>query len=204
MFSLFGKRKKDEEPAADAEPKPVATIPSPWATQGDDPSSDTSPWSTAGAGRAGATSTAAATAATATGAGVENPGGLNLDALLAPPPADSTPSQPTIGPADEARTDVLKPQIVEALSTIYDPEIPVNIYELGLIYDVIVDAENRVGVRMTLTSPACPFAQQLPSEARYKVKAVEGVSDCAVDIVWDPPWTKEMMSETAKLSLGIF
>lgn len=94
--------------------------------------------------------------------------------------------------------------IVEALKEIYDPEIPVNIYELGLIYEINVDADRRVGVRMTLTSPACPSAQQLPSEVRYKVKALEGVTDCAVDVIWEPPWTKEMMSEAAKLSLGLF
>jgi FeS assembly SUF system protein len=204
MFSLFGKRKKEEpapapEPKADAAPTPVATIPSPWGPESDDSADDRDPWASSSSGSA-----ATGTDGTAGSTGVANPGGLNLDALLAPPPAEATSSQPQIGPPDEARTEALKPAIVEALSTIYDPEIPVNIYELGLIYDVNVDAENRVGVRMTLTSPACPSAQQLPSEARYKVKAVEGVADCAVDIVWDPPWTKEMMSETAKLTLGIF
>jgi metal-sulfur cluster biosynthetic enzyme len=80
----------------------------------------------------------------------------------------------------------------------------VNIYELGLIYKVESDAESRVRVEMTLTSPACPSAQQLPSEVRYKVKAVDGVSDCHVEVVWEPPWTKDMMSETAKLTLGMF
>ncbi len=96
----------------------------------------------------------------------------------------------------------MKPAIVDAISTVFDPEIPVNIYELGLIYEINVDADSRVGVRMTLTSPACPSAQQLPSEVRYKVKALDGVADCNVEIVWEPPWTKDMMSETAKLSLG--
>jgi FeS assembly SUF system protein len=130
---------------------------------------------------------------------------LNVDALLAPSaPAANVDDQPIVGPADPAQTDALKPPIVEAISTVFDPEIPVNIYELGLIYEIIVDAERRVGVRMTLTSPACPSAQQLPSEVRYKVKAVEGVADCHVDVVWEPAWTKDMMSEAAKLSLGIF
>jgi FeS assembly SUF system protein len=131
---------------------------------------------------------------------------LNVDALLAPPApsASANGGQPEIGPTDPAQTDALKPAIVEAISTVFDPEIPVNIYELGLIYEINVDADRRVGVRMTLTSPACPSAQQLPSEVRYKVKALEGVTDCAVDIVWEPPWTKEMMSEAAKLSLGLF
>jgi FeS assembly SUF system protein len=131
---------------------------------------------------------------------------LNVDALLAPPApaANANGGQPEIGPTDAAQTDALKPAVVEAISTVFDPEIPVNIYELGLIYEINVDADRRVGVRMTLTSPACPSAQQLPSEVRYKVKALEGVTDCAVDIVWEPPWTKEMMSEAAKLSLGLF
>jgi FeS assembly SUF system protein len=132
--------------------------------------------------------------------------GLNVDALVAPPPAASASgdAQPAVGPSDPAQSEALTPPIVEAISTVFDPEIPVNIYELGLIYEIIVDADRRVGVRMTLTSPACPSAQQLPSEVRYKVKAVEGVADCAVDVIWEPPWTKEMMSEAAKLSLGLF
>jgi FeS assembly SUF system protein len=142
--------------------------------------------------------------ATPASAPVERDGeGLKLDALFAPPTTAAS-GQPEVGPADAAKTDALKPAIVEALNTIFDPEIPVNIYELGLIYDIIVDADDRVGVRMTLTSPACPSAQQLPSEVRYKVKAVAGVADCSVDVVWEPPWTKDMMSETAKLSLGLF
>lgn len=128
--------------------------------------------------------------------------GLDVGALVAPPPGAS--AGPGYGDVDQARTDALKPRIVEALSTIYDPEIPVNIYELGLIYDIVSDAEGRVTVTMTLTSPACPSAQQLPSEARYKTKAVEGVSDAYVDVVWEPPWTKDLMSETAKMALGMF
>lgn len=128
--------------------------------------------------------------------------GLDVGALVEPPPAAS--AGPAYGEPDQARTDALKPKIVEALSTIYDPEIPVNIYELGLIYDIVSDAEGRVTVTMTLTSPACPSAQQLPSEAHYKAKAVEGVSDVYVDVVWEPPWTKELMSETAKMALGMF
>ena len=98
----------------------------------------------------------------------------------------------------------LEESIINTLKSIYDPEIPVDIYELGLIYDIIVDAERKVLVKMTLTSPACPSAQQLPSEVRYKVKAVPGVTDAWVEIVWEPPWSKDLMSESAKLSLGIF
>jgi FeS assembly SUF system protein len=102
------------------------------------------------------------------------------------------------------RTAELQGPIVEVIKTVYDPEIPVDIYELGLIYDIVVDAERRVLIRMTLTSPACPSAQQLPSEVRYKVKAVPGVSDAIVEVVWEPPWDKDRMSEAAKLQLGFF
>ena len=104
----------------------------------------------------------------------------------------------------ETETKALEEKIVEALKTVYDPEIPVNIYELGLIYDIVVDAERRALVRMTLTSPACPSAQQLPSEVRFKVKAIPGIADAAVEIVWEPPWDKDRMSEAAKLQLGFF
>jgi FeS assembly SUF system protein len=105
---------------------------------------------------------------------------------------------------DAARTEALKPQIVDAISTIYDPEIPVNIWELGLIYDVIVDAAGVAGIRMTLTAPGCPAAQSLPVEVHQKVKAVPGVSDAKVDIVWEPAWSKDRMSEAAKLQLGLW
>ncbi len=130
------------------------------------------------------------------------PPDLNVEALVAPSAAP--PAAAAFGPVDAARTEALKEPIVTAISTVFDPEIPVNIYELGLIYTIEADAESRVHVNMTLTSPACPSAQQLPSEVRYKVKAVEGVSDCTVEVVWEPPWTKDMMSETAKLTLGMF
>jgi len=130
------------------------------------------------------------------------PPDLNVDALVAPSATPAT--EVPFGPVDAARTEALHEPIVTAISTVFDPEIPVNIYELGLIYTIKADAESRVHVDMTLTSPACPSAQQLPSEVRYKVKAVEGVSDCTVEVVWEPPWTKEMMSETAKLTLGMF
>lgn len=130
-------------------------------------------------------------------------GGLDTSALTAPPP-ETAGEKPNVGPIDPAQTAALQGPIIEVLKTVFDPEIPVDIYELGLIYDIIVDAERRVLVKMTLTSPACPSAQQLPNEVRYKVKAVEGVSDAWVEIVWDPPWDKDRMSEAAKLSLGFF
>jgi FeS assembly SUF system protein len=129
--------------------------------------------------------------------------GLDTSALTAPAP-DPAAEKPQIGPMDPAQTAALQGPIVEVLKTVYDPEIPVDIYELGLIYEIIVDAEKRVLVKMTLTSPACPSAQQIPSEVRYKVKSVPGVADAWVEIVWEPPWDKDRMSEAAKLSLGFF
>jgi FeS assembly SUF system protein len=105
---------------------------------------------------------------------------------------------------DAARTEALKPAILDAIRTVFDPEIPVNILELGLIYDVLVDASGVAGIRMTLTAPGCPAAQSLPVEVARKVKAVEGVTDVKVDVVWDPPWTKDRMSEAAKLQLGMW
>ena len=105
---------------------------------------------------------------------------------------------------DPVRTLTMQPQIVEVLSTIFDPEIPVNIYELGLIYEIAVDSDNVVGVRMTLTSPGCPAAQSLPVEVVSKLKQLTGVINAHVDIVWDPPWDKDRMSDAAKLQLGMF
>ena len=105
---------------------------------------------------------------------------------------------------DPVKTLAMQPQIVEALSTIFDPEIPVNIYELGLVYEIAVDPDNVVGVRMTLTAPGCPAAQSLPVEVVNKLKQLPGVTDAHVDIVWDPPWDRGRMSEAAKLQLGMF
>jgi FeS assembly SUF system protein len=97
----------------------------------------------------------------------------------------------------------LRPKVIEALQQVYDPEIPVNIYELGLIYDVLVDQDKKVGIRMTLTAPACPAAQTLPGEVRDKAKAVEGVTGARVEIVFEPPWSMERMSDAARLQLGL-
>ena len=124
-------------------------------------------------------------------------------------PSSTTPSAPagsdTAGMvADAGRTAALKPDIVKALSTVFDPEIPVNIYELGLIYDIIVDASSTVGIRMTLTAPACPAAQTLPVEVKNTVAQIPGVAGVKVDIVWDPPWDRDRMSDAAKLQLGMF
>jgi FeS assembly SUF system protein len=128
---------------------------------------------------------------------------LNIDALVAPP-AETPKDAAQVGASDPAAVAELQAPIVEAMKTVYDPEIPVDIYELGLIYDIIVDADRKVLVKMTLTSPACPSAQQIPSEVRYKVKAIPGVTDAWVEIVWEPPWDKDRMSEAAKLQLGFF
>ena len=106
--------------------------------------------------------------------------------------------------SDADKLAALRPQIVAALSKVFDPEIPVNIYDLGLVYDVIVDEANVVGIRMTLTAPACPAAQFLPEQVRQAVAAVPSVADVLVDVVWEPPWTRERMSEAAKLQLGLF
>jgi len=101
-------------------------------------------------------------------------------------------------------SDALRDKVIEAIKTVYDPEIPVNIWEVGLIYDVSVDDDGRARVEMTLTSPMCPVAESLPVEVEQKVSSVEGVAAATVDVVWDPPWDPEMMSEAAKLELGLF
>ncbi len=101
----------------------------------------------------------------------------------------------------EARN--LKERVIEVMKTIFDPEIPVNIYELGMVYNVSVDLTANVDVVMTLTSPACPVAGSLPGEVQNKIKSVPGVSNAKVSLVWAPPWSKDMMSDAAKLQLNI-
>jgi len=105
---------------------------------------------------------------------------------------------------DPVKMADLRPLVLDALATVFDPEIPVNIREMGLIYDVLVDKDGRVGIRMTLTAPACPAAQSLPLEVKEKAAAVPGVTSAKVEIVWEPTWTKDMMSEAAKLQLGLW
>ncbi|NOY92516.1 MAG: SUF system Fe-S cluster assembly protein [Deltaproteobacteria bacterium] len=100
--------------------------------------------------------------------------------------------------------EALHESIIAALKTVYDPEIPVDIYALGLIYGVDIDAERRVEVRMTLTAPACPVAGQLVSDVAQKVGAVPGVKQAHVELVWEPFWTPDRMSEEARLELGMF
>jgi FeS assembly SUF system protein len=97
----------------------------------------------------------------------------------------------------------IREAVIEVLRTVYDPEIPVDIYELGLVYEVVVEEGGGVRVRMTLTSPMCPVAETLPPEVEAKARAVEGVREVRVELVWDPPWNPAMMSDAARLELGM-
>ena len=97
----------------------------------------------------------------------------------------------------------IKNKVIEVVKKIYDPEIPVNIYELGLIYKIDIDEKNKVNIDMTLTSPNCPVAESLPNEVKENIKKVEGVSDVNLNLVWEPPWDKDKMSEAAKLELNL-
>lgn len=127
------------------------------------------------------------------------------------PRPENTPSEspqtPEAAPSKDegaASPPSLEAQVIEAIKTIYDPEIPVNIYELGLIYDIQADAETgNVDVKMTLTSPACPVAGSLPGEVETKIREIESVTEVTVELVWDPPWSKDLLSDAAKLTLGL-
>jgi FeS assembly SUF system protein len=125
---------------------------------------------------------------------------------IAPPAA--TPAHASWTPDGEVRSDLvqerLEDAVITACATVYDPEIPVNIYELGLIYAIEVDDENRVKVEMSLTAPGCPSAQELPEMVRNAVMAVDGVAACEVEVVWDPPWDSSRMTEDARLALNMF
>ena len=105
---------------------------------------------------------------------------------------------------EQAIPEGLEGKVMEALRQIFDPELPVNIYDLGLIYRVEIDEGDRVVIDMTLTAPGCPVAQTFPCQVESAVKQVEGVQDATVNLVWDPPWTKDRMSEAAKLQLDMF
>jgi FeS assembly SUF system protein len=106
-------------------------------------------------------------------------------------------------PADSATPEQIRERVIAALRTVYDPEIPVNIFELGLVYDVAIAEGGEARIRMTLTTPMCPVAEELPIEVESKARSVDGVKSARVDLVWDPPWSMEMMSEAAKLELGM-
>jgi FeS assembly SUF system protein len=103
----------------------------------------------------------------------------------------------------QAEVDALGDRVVDALRTVYDPEIPVNIFELGLVYKIDIDDRNEVHIEMTLTSPMCPVAETLPGEVKAKVEAIDGVSAADVNVVWEPPWNPGMMTEEAQLELGM-
>lgn len=116
-------------------------------------------------------------------------------------PAATQPEPPR--PPDQPEGNI-EEKVIEVLHTVYDPEIPVNIYELGLVYGIDVSPAGDVVVRMTLTSPMCPVAGSLPPEVEYKVLSIPGVTSARVELVWDPPWNPGMMTEAARLQLGLF
>ena len=97
----------------------------------------------------------------------------------------------------------IKNKVIEEIKKIYDPEIPVNIYELGLIYKIEIDDKNKININMTLTSPNCPVAESLPKDVKNNIMKIEGVSDVNLNLVWEPPWDKDKMSEAAKLELNL-
>lgn len=131
-------------------------------------------------------------------AAIDPPNELSAQAP-SPEAASSSPSEP----ADEMARKLIEGKVIEALHEIYDPEIPVNIYELGLIYDIQVDPDRKVHIKMTLTAPACPVAGSLPGEVEKKVEAIAEVASADVELVWEPPWSRDRMSETALLTLGM-
>ena len=130
------------------------------------------------------------------------------DAPMAPQPEPASDAAPALTTAgfvhDPLNTLKYRAQIVEQIAKVFDPEIPVNIYELGLVYDVDVDAAANVYIRMTLTAPACPSAQTIPLDVERRVRELADLNDVKVEVVWEPPWTKDRMSDAAKLTLGMF
>jgi len=112
--------------------------------------------------------------------------------------------QPVSGADAQPAKDSLEARIIAAMRTVYDPEIPVNIYDLGLIYGLDIGAGAEVSVRMTLTAPGCPVAGILPDQVANAIRAVDGVADVQVELVWDPPWSQDCMSDEARLTLGLF
>jgi FeS assembly SUF system protein len=106
-------------------------------------------------------------------------------------------------PLTPEKIEEIRKLVVETLRTVYDPEIPVDIYELGLVYNIDISPEGKVDIRMTLTSPGCPVAESLPREVELKTASIEGVSEVRIDLVWEPPWTIDRMSEAARLELNL-
>jgi FeS assembly SUF system protein len=132
------------------------------------------------------------------------PSSGKIDELRRQPPTDPAPPlQPVLAdPLKSIEIKLLEGKIIEVLSNIYDPEIPVSIYELGLIYGIEIAADKSVKIRMTLTAPGCPVAGSLPGEVARKVEAIDEVREAEVELVWEPPWDKSKMSEAAQLQLG--
>jgi FeS assembly SUF system protein len=120
---------------------------------------------------------------------------------MATTPTDEGAAAP--GEGEAVSREKLEELVVDALRTVYDPEIPINIYDLGLIYDLRIDDDNKVTVQMTLTTPACPIAGQMPGMVEQAVRHVDPVTECEVDLVWEPAWNPDMMTEAARLQLNI-
>lgn len=115
-----------------------------------------------------------------------------------------TDNPPSVSLSSVAPDDTLLERVIAGVREVYDPEIPLNIYDLGLIYRIDISEESHIAIDMTLTSPMCPVAGSLPGEVEMAARGVDGVSDVVVELVWDPPWGPEVMSEAARLELGIF
>lgn len=130
-------------------------------------------------------------------------GDMMMDDTPAPPPAEDVTAYAGTALAPDA-PEAPRDAVIEALRTVHDPEIPVNIYELGLIYELRLDAGGKVGIDMTLTAPACPVAGAMPQQVADTVAAVPGVGEVEVNLVWEPPWTKDRMSEEAKVALDMW
>lgn len=136
--------------------------------------------------------------------GPHAPPAASAPAPVAAPSADAAPAADAPAPEPgDASPAALRERIIDELRTIFDPEIPVNIYELGLIYEVAVDDDGLAKIQMTLTTPMCPAAEELPPEVETKARGVAGVQKVELDLVWDPPWNPDMMTEAARLELGM-
>jgi len=169
--------------AVDPEPNPAAP---------GTPAPDPEPPHAAAAPAAGSPTPEAAVAAAPSAPAATAPGSAGGATSAAPAAAGGQPQ------------DAVRQQVIEVIQTVFDPEIPVNIYDLGLIYSVDVDPAGVVSIRMTLTSPSCPSAEMLPPLVESRSRTVQGVTDVRLDLVWEPPWTPAMMSEAAKLQLNIY
>ncbi|MBI2570070.1 MAG: DUF59 domain-containing protein [Candidatus Schekmanbacteria bacterium] len=145
------------------------------------------------------------TSGLAAGSAAGDPAEGGEELAVAPPSVEIGIDPDTVpGGAEAEDGDALRDRVIDVLRTCFDPEIPVDIYELGLVYEIDIDPSRVVTITMTLTSPACPVAGSLPEEVESKVRSVPGVMDARVLVVWDPPWDQEMMSEAARLTLGFF